>query len=386
MTRIEEQLRATFEEQLTELPATVDPAGTAIAGAGRVRRRRTVALAAAAVVAVLAVAAGVGLIGARDNAQPAPPATPPAKTVPPVEVLTGDTLRLTDGRTLRLPGIGDADDIEIVRGAGGWVYRGDKQHWFMSVNGVSSRLDGSGYLFSPDGTRLAWTTDSGVHTGHIAGDRIVTDRSTRVPDAPAAEPVAWLGGKLVIASICCGGDGGSDGWYDMWDPAAGAFVPDPTPVAQLEGFIPRDAPVRDGTVYAVGSTGDRICVLALDPVRHFRTVHKVCDIADVTAESLLQPSPDGRWLLVAEANPAEFTVVDLTRDAAPLTGCDGIGVDPESPRLTTAIWESGSSALIKAPNGTLTRCTVEGDRVRKSTLDTSGLPKGDYQVVPHRGR
>lgn len=374
MTKIEEQLRNAFDAQLTELPLSHDPAGTAIAGAGRVRRRRTVVMAAAAVVTVIAVAAGVGLLNSRDNARPTPPATPPVTGAPPVEVLVGDTLHTPDGRKLRLPGYSGEDSPTVVGVPAGWVYLNRNRMALITEQGASKVYDSSegvddDFVVSADGRRVAWwdAKREALYVAGIAGSGFTDVQKVESQDAPIS-PVLWAGGRLVLSK----GTGEEEGYrYDSWDPDAGRFVPHWSEPRILN----LSAGSEDGR-FAYGYEGEgvgQVCLHAYDIGQGFKATGRTCKFSPGHVMG-------GRWMVHFGEKGVQFVDIATAFDSRPrvLSGCSDADIEqfaPVEPR----------SALVRSLNGELTRCTITGDRVEKTPLDTSHMPKGDYTLVARKG-
>jgi hypothetical protein len=199
MTRLEEQLRATFDDLTADPPMRSDPAAAGVRRAGRIRRTRALATAGTAA-AVLVAVLGAGTLLSNWAPQAIDsPATPPRPTSAPVpevalDIFDGQHLRgaHTDVTlSTRLPSAADGGANTITRVRGGWVHIGDTIDpgtatvSFIARDGTVTRLLGNADqpLLGPDGDRIAWLAGGSLFSAEIdvARARLVQQRSTPIP-------------------------------------------------------------------------------------------------------------------------------------------------------------------------------------------------------------
>jgi hypothetical protein len=384
MGTIEDTLRETFAAEVAAPPTLEGVADRAISQAGRARRTRMSIGAAAAMVAVLLV--GVGTVALYNQADPV---TPTAAAPKPnqsdsrlaagVDVLLGDEIWTTDGRTIPL--VETTTPLSAYRVVDSWLVLAqdigatDRSLWFVQSDGTPKRLvTGAGIAVSPDGRQVAWATGDLLRVADLVDGRLINQRQTGgrrglVPYAFAGEAVL-----LTAADFVYSGPGTPP--FDLWFPSRGAYVPGPTPTRPVfaMGLAPGGARLLGmSALGAEGPDGRELCLAELDlgslePTRH------VCGlpISPIAAVSI---SPDGHHAMIT--NNAEMFMIDLaTVFEAPLVlgEWDGIYTGPVA-------WTDANTVVVSDPYG-LAVLHVTGQDV---SITAAGLDLDRYQkplVIP----
>ncbi len=320
MIELESRLRQTFQEQVSDAPVPRDPAGAAVRGAARARRRRSVAVAASAALTVLAIVGGVGAVRIAHRSDQAPPASGPSPAVvspspvprlangPRLDVMVDQTLYTTDGVAIPLESLGSAN--EVYRVPDGWLVLAApisteresvrQSLWLVTRDGALTRLapgdpkrSSIGHVaVSPDGRRLTYDEDSQLIEAALSGRKL--DYLHTSPSQDEGWPLAYLrdGGVLLAASDTRGGQDR----YDVWWPDEGPFVPTwadrPGRVLGITG---------DGLVLGAFSGSRSACLTTLDPVNKLRPVGNNCSSAFTTDVGVV--SPDGERVTIMGTAP-----------------------------------------------------------------------------------
>jgi hypothetical protein len=432
VTRLEDELRATFAARAAELPALEDAAGRAIRQAVRVRRRQ-------AALAGLAIVITIGLVGIGVLHAPWPSGQAPvmadAKASFQVSTVLGIRLDLrvgnelwtADGRRVELPGAGAV--TWVYRVPAGWVYGGTAGVLRMVLSdGVPADLDqpADAAVVSTDGQRIAWSgAGAGGPTltvGQLTGTGVDTVARTVVRQP--ARPVAIVGSAVVVGLA-------KSASYDVWTPST-AFTPTwPMKFTSVYGDDGEGGVLglADGVgALETASTGDPISKAAAsresasrgglaknagagDAPEARSTQGPVPDgptgpaspqaaptgqclvryrLSGVTAPPKFldagdcglglaagagrgSASPDGRWLAAAGTDGLMFvSLAGAVRKLA--RAC------PVKSRAAP-VWEDSGAVLVATGEG-LVRCRVDGSR---KVIAVDGLPESGWDVVPALG-
>jgi hypothetical protein len=427
---LEDELRAAFAAQARRLdakPPVVDPAGTAIRRARRIRSRRTAATGAAAVALLVATLGGaISLRGwylpeeqrqanlarlattapepkpttARAEAvlpkgtpklKSPPPSSPAAlfpKDGPSLDIVAGDELWTSAGEKMRLTGAGEVR--WVYRVPAGWVYGGDRQVRLLRPSGGSIQLaevDSAPALTSvPQPAQQRQPKRSG-------------DAAAQAPAAlprwalsPDGKRIAFAAGqKVSVGTISAGGLAVQQSTF-----AAGAvpvlFFGDSVVLTTASAdqydiwWTDRQyaAAPGGGITHVYGPYGNSLLGLAPDPADAGRNC---LVLIAPTADGLLPQqsqgcglglasgglvSPDGRW--IAQRDKDDIRLFDV---AAAMRGSSRTGTCPVSAGAVP-VWESPST-LIAVDGYQAVRCTVTG--AVESYTPPAGLPDG-WQFVP----
>lgn len=427
---LEDELRAAFAAQVRRLdsaPPVVDPAGTAIRRARRIRRRRTGATGAAAMLLLVATLGGaISLRGwylpeEQRQANLARPATsapeqvpaparieaalpqgsaklksPPPSTPaglfpgdgPSLDIVAGDELWTSAGERMRLTGAGEVR--WVYRVPAGWVYGGDRQVRLLRPDGDSVQLaevDSAPALASvPQSGQQRPVKRSGEEAAKVSaalppwalspdGRRIAFAAGQKVSvgtisaDGLAVQQTTFAAGAVPVLFF---GDSvvlttAAADQYDIW-----------WTDRQYEG-------ARNRVItYVYGPYGKSLLGLAPDPADAARNC---LVLIAPTADGLLpQPSrgcglglasgglvsPDGRW--IAQQDEDDIRLLDV---AAAMRGSTRTGTCPVSPGAVP-VWESPSTLLV-VDGDQVVSCTVTG--AVESFTPPDGLPEG-WRFVP----
>jgi hypothetical protein len=409
VTRLEDELRATFAARTAELPALRDVADRAIHRAARTRRRHAVLIGFAVVVTVALV--GIGAMQVPLHIVQAPVMADASASMQVSTMLgirldlrVGNELWTADGRRLSLSGVGTV--TFVYRVPAGWVYGGSAGILRMVLSDgaptdLHTTVDTA--VVSTDGERIAWSTGTPggemLTVGQLTGTGVDTVAQTKV--AAAAQPVAIVGTSVVVGQEPVAG---KPAGYDVWSPPD-VFVPTwPLKLASVYG----DA--GDGSVIGLADAGDqatdtsvldarqRAKIPATDgedpgaaPVGtppesclirytlaefavHDKKTESDCGLALTPGTARGSTSPDGQWLVTTAAKGLMF--VNLTGSSPqPSTR-----VCPTDGRAAPA-WEDSSAVLVATDDG-LVRCGLDGSR---RVIPVAGLPARNWDVVPALG-
>lgn len=317
--------------------------------------------------AVLAIAVPVGLAvtddGGRDDGRPAPVATPtPTKAAPtPVVLPDGSidlrmdgapqgepplvgwldrgTLRLPDGKSVRLPQMyGD-----VVAYGGGWLGR-DHQDFTIDKLTADGRREGTvpggGMATSADGNTTAWFEKRPgrpgllhrvVKTGTFEGESTV-----EIPEGAHAEPVAFLDSSIVLLELQDQRTSKQTVWYAEGEPMSITQITDALAVGGASQSTQRMAVMTsatdDGSCWEVRPMGG-----GESPDT---PIFSTCDY------SLGEFSSDGRYVLGWPAyadgwGPGQVAILDATT-GKPVVSWDS----PEDLGISTARWDGTTDNLV----------------------------------------
>jgi len=315
------------------------------------------------------------------------PSDPPAESPPGpygvrLDVLENHTvLHSVEGQSFPIP----AGTSYVLRTPTGWLYGtatgpvtlltpdGATQPLAAVVDQQSLEMPGAPVV-SADGTRIAWAEGDTVHTGQITASGIQDVRSSPVP--AGTYPKVWTGERVILGRSyeggCCGHRPAE---YDVWDPAAGDFVPHWTrQLSPVYGPVPVGAPLVGVTE---GDPGGDSCLARLDGVRDLSATASTCRPGLNVGSLMWTIAPDGRHLV--ELVDSVPTMIDLTTLTL-MDACPG-----EQPLL----WEDNRTVLIAGPGTPSTdggtshvfRCTVDGE-----SEEVPGLVVGaNLTLVPRLG-
>jgi hypothetical protein len=413
VTRLEDELRATFAARTAELPVLDDPAERAIRRAGRVRRRQAVLVSVAVVLAVSLVSVGVFRVpwqrGAAVRMASAEPSVLTITTALGIrlDLRVGNQLWTPDGRHLDLPGAGAV--TWAYRVPAGWVYGGTAGTLRMlSTDGAPAGLDqpADTAVVSADGQRIAWSTP-GTGATMLAVGELTTgglEPVARTKLADQAQPVAIVGSDVMV-----GRSGATEqaDTYDVWDPSTSAFTPtwgiklasvygdagdgrllglaETVKGTQVDAGQAKDAalsgaPAPDGTPAALSPmrAPNGPCLIRYPAAEPKALKAAMADSVDCGLD--LSPgvregsaSPDGQWLVAVATVGVMF--VSLT-GAAPAT----TRICPIRGR-SAPVWEDSRAVLVKTDDG-LVRCGLDGTR---RLIPVDGLPASGWDLVPALG-
>jgi hypothetical protein len=409
VTRLEDELRATFAARTAELPALEDVADRAIHRATRARRRHAVVIGFVVVVTIALVGIGVMQVPLHVIQGPVMADASASMQVSTMlgvrlDLRVGNELWTSDGRRLALSGVGAV--TYVYRVPAGWVYGGTAGILRMVLSDgapidLHATVDAA--VVSMDGERIAWSsgTPGGevLSVGQLTGTGVDTVAQTKV--AAPAQPVAIVGTSVVVGKESATGKSAG---YDVWSPPD-VFVPTwPLKLASVYG----DA--GDGSVIGLTDATDQTSdaraidpgqrakvpvpdgeLSGVDPARapaescltryslagfagYDKKTESDCGLALTPGTARGSTSPDGRWLVTTAAKGLMF--VNLTdpspQPATRLCQTDG--------RAAPA-WED-SSAVLVATGGGLVRCGLDGTR---QVIPVAGLPATNWDVVPALG-
>jgi hypothetical protein len=408
MTMLEEALRETFAGQVAEVPAVLDPAGSAIARARTVRRRQQVVTGTALAVAVTLVVSGTwwvrGAVGTGRSperlagtavgltasprpsagppgvlpAQDAPPEAAPAvprQTVPAgsalkLDLFDGSTILTPEGRDLSVPNVAAGSAIDRV--PDGWLYTSasaDTRLIRPDGTSVDVGIDGDEVVVSADGTRIAWlaarqTAQPTLKLAALTGDSLSGVRTTPVP--PGTAPVALIGSRVVVAS--------KQG-YDYWDPTRVTF--EPSWISSVHEVYGQYGDFAVATVDASSRSdlGQGTCVALLSFTdTGLRDTGQLCQPVEAGGEPPNALSADGRWLAVATG--ARVQLIDVSARSA------------ESPPICafpstvlSMAWEDSEHLVVRTSSG-WRRCTTDAV---VTPVDTVARPTSDWTLVSRPG-
>jgi hypothetical protein len=420
VTRLEDELRATFAARTAELPTLKDAADRAIRHAVRVRRRQ-VALAG------LAVMITIGLVGVAVLHTPWPAGQAPmmaeAKASPQVTTMLGTRLDLrvgnqvwtADGRRLDLPGAGKV--TWVYRVPAGWVYGGTAGVLRMVLSdGAAADLGqpADAAVVSTDGQRIAWSTGGPGKQTLVMGQVTDTgvDPVARAVTARPAQPVAIVGSAVVVGLPT---GTGTTAAYDVWKPST-AFTP--TWPIKLSAVYGDDGEGEVLGLADAAAVSKESASVAADPVGAAGAAE--------TAQGARRPAPDGpsapltplaapagpcliRYRLSEVARPDRvadsggcelgLTAAAIRGSASPdgqwlaAAGTDGlvfVSLAGTARRLgrtcpiksrAAPVWEDSAAVLVASGEG-LVRCGLDGSR---RVIAVDGLPASGWDVVPALG-
>lgn len=237
MIMIEDSLREMFAAKAGSAPSTREVAARAIRRGRVIRRRRAAASSLAVALALVVTVGAVSSLGGwwrtdgerrpggvagfhpAPDGDAVPPEAAPAPTPGPengigLDLRVRDLLWTSDGRRLRLTGVGEV--TRSYRVPTGWVYGGATNIRLLRPDGTSISLPGNDdrWVLSPDGDRIAFVVGTVLHVADLRTTGLAVRGSVDVP--PAAEPVAFVGNRVAVSVDSLG--------FDVLD-ASGAYPP-----------------------------------------------------------------------------------------------------------------------------------------------------------------
>lgn len=378
---LEESLREMFAARVEYAPSTHEVAARAIRRGRAIRRRRTVASSLAAATALVLTIGAVGSFGGwwqvEERGRPgtaagldplpegtatseaAPTPTPGPENGIGLDLRVGDLLWTSDGRQLRLTGVGEV--LRSYRVPDGWVYGGAANVRLMRPDGTSVSLSGEEdrWVVSPDGGRIAFVVGTALYVADLRATGLAVRASRNVP--PAATPVAFVGDRVAVSAGSLG--------FDVLDPAKAdppAWNPD---VVAIYGSQ-QDTAI--GLVRLPGQPGFCVAQLTRTGAGLRPEATGACDLGLDTAGSPPRLAPDGAWLAAADAG--RINLVDLTRA---LRGHRAVVSCQVRSRATPAWADAGT--LVTDDGSDVVRCHTDGSR------QTVALPEGvtaGWELVP----
>lgn len=343
----EREVRKSLADQAGHVRhSRLDLAGTAIARASRVRRRRSVVGMAAVLLGTL-LATGVllqdwggdggggteygAITGQRDGVTESPTPEPEVGLATdqavPIELSAdvigggadgGLVLATSDGQQLDLGSVRQVDSAQQV-GDGWAVVGGDpgttRLWWVTGGREPVPVLTGMDAIVVQHG-QVAWQRGALLSAGRLsANGELEAEVRTRAPQGDG-EPVGFLDDAVLLSRT------GSTGW-DTWHPARGEYRPTWTDqVIRVYGPLP-DGPAALGLVAESGDGG--ACLARLDEELVAKQVSCVSETLPPVGPAAV--SPQGRWLLTSA--PGDSLLVDLVdafdpqKKQAAITGLEG---------------------------------------------------------------
>jgi hypothetical protein len=379
---LEDSLRESFSRQVELTPPATPFVDDVIRRGQRARRRRFAGSSVAAVIVFVVLLSGIGIwqvltrpgggispltLSADPTAGPSPQVSLDPGDVAGVglDLRIGDRLWTTDGRMLKLSGVGAV--TTVYRVPAGWLYGGSEGFNLLTDDG---RPSGAGFptarwAVSADGRRIAYVLGSQLHLADIRPDGFLRTASVTVP-ADAA-PAALLGTRVLVSIAS-----GKTRAFDYVDAAPAAGVP-PVPAAWNTSVLAVFGTRSDVAAALVRPVeGKGACLAALRPTPAGMTVARGsdCGLASPEGEVAHRLSPDGGWL--AQPAGGKLELVDLDRSlAAAAAAAAGPGAIP-APRRSVACAANG----IRQPawiNATTVAAAYRDGVVRCKTDGTSAL-------------
>ncbi len=335
MARLEDTLRDAFRDRVAVAPAVPALTDRAIIGAARVRRRRTATACAVAALCVALVGLSASFVGGRGGVVDASPfgiasaarspTEPVAPAAVPVDVVIDATLYRAGGGRVLLGGLAPCELCRVAdawRVPDGWLvesYRVNEPPappqstlWFVPELGSSTPplVTGTSMHVSREtGSRprinVAWTDSERLYLGTYSGQAVTDVVSTPAPEVevPAVGdlgdtrrlyPQAVVGGAVLLAGTHTGA---GLGFWDVWFPDRGDFVPADQP--QIEFLGTTTDGERIIAWYYPDPASKIGCLGALD-LDGFTPVRSLCPAPFPFTPAGVFPSPDGRWWLVTD--------------------------------------------------------------------------------------
>lgn len=387
MSSIEESLRDMFASRVQSLPPTRD-LSTAAIRRGRVGwLRRSAVTSVAAAFGLLFTVGGVTAVqswgehgdGPTRHVVPAFPVNAPTPT-PALEpsangpddaggadngigldIRAGDRLWTTDGRQLRLTGVGQV--TQVVRVPGGWVYAGARAVRLLRTDGTSISLSGERdrWTLSADGTRIAFAIQDDLYLARLSASGIAVLATGTI--APESRPVLLLPASRVVLAT----DAGAHQLLDLGRPGTPTSIPDLTMV--------------------YGGTADELAGLT-DPKRIGESCLATLAVAAPSAErrsggcglnlAMVAPAPrlapGGAWLAVP--GPERLRIINVDRT---VRGRDTVHNCPVRPQVAPE-W-ADPETVVTADDRSVVRCDTGG--VQERVALPAGVPAG-WELVPRR--
>lgn len=402
MTMLEDALRETFAGRVADVPAVLDPAGTAIRRARALRRRQQAVAGTALALAVTLVvsgawwvrsAAGTGrspepMAGAAAglradqpamgpvDAAPAEPSSsapsPPSGSALKLDLFNGSTILAADGRGLPIADVAAGTSVDRV--PDGWLYTSASARTrLLRADGTSVDvgIDGEQFVVSADGTRVAWmaarpAAQPTLKLAELTGDYVRDVVTTPVP--VGTSPVALVSGRVVVAS--------KQG-YDYWDPSQLIFKP--TWNSAVREVLGQYGDFAVATVDAVPGGSDSkpggclaLFSLAGDGLHDTR---QTCQPIGLSGQLPNVLSPTGRWLAIANGRRTQLVDLSTVFDRPSGPSC----VFPSS--VENMAWEDDGHLVVRTSSG-WQRCTTDAV---VTSVDTTARAADSWTLVSRSG-
>jgi hypothetical protein len=290
------------------------------------------------------------------------PSRPSAR--PPTDVLVGNEIVGRDGRGVSLSGLALVDAAYAA--GDGWLVRSFDATsqlyslWRVEPAGPRQHLvDGRLVAVSSDATTVAWSLDDSVAVGVLTDGGLVPTKQTT--GTRGFGPLGFAGGGVLLGRP---GTGGAVLTYDMWFPSRGNYTPGPQRTEPVFG------PSADGSVLYGLTGGGSPCLAEVDP-RTLKPGRTACP-ARLGAASSLFPSPDGRWLAVADADGIDLYDLDtFWTTPVPLMSWPIAAV--------SLAWSGPTSLVVGSDTGEVTEIGIDPRRTETAVIADPAAP---VRVVP----
>lgn len=379
---MEELLRDTFADRVTDAPVLDDPATAAVRRARRIRQRRRAGAGLASLLAVVLLAGG--MVSMRDFWQHPAATGVTSPVLPPPEPVThepepwegnglGVEIRLVnrvwtaDGQRLLLSGAGLV--THAYRTPYGLVYGNDEAIRLLREDGSVTELadDAGQWRISPDAQWIVLVDDDTARLAPLAADGLGAVVRAQVPEGTV--PVGFWGPRVVFA-------GPEDEGYDVWDPATVGYAPSWNDrVVAVYGQAGADLVVlvRDTDAYCLALVPGDAGGLNPEDVDDCDRRPVPVPVTDRQQRGWL--SPDGGWLAVPVDDEVHLVEVPAPAgDDARTVTC------PRRDRVEPG-WLDTTTLLTADQAGALT-CDVEGKVERFPLPDRVG---SRWEFVPVLG-
>lgn len=376
---LEDSLREMFAARVESTPPIGDVATQAIRRGRAIRRRRAAVSSAAAAIAMVMTVGTISSLGGWGRGDehsrsgsaigftidPEAQATSVVVSTPGpdngigLDLRAGDRLWTSDGRELRLTGVGKV--LRSYRVPDGWVYGGATNVRFLRLDGTSIALSGeqNRWVVSPEGDRIAFAIGTTLYVADLRASGLAVRASRDIP--PAATPVAFVGDRVAVSVGSLG--------LDLLDPAGTdppAWNPDVVTVYGSYGEV------ATGLIRNADQPGLCVAQLSRTSTGLQSQATGVCDLAVTTSVSPPRLAPGGTWLAVPKADGVDL--IDLTRSSR-----GQHVVVPCQVRSRVAPAWADARTLVTADGQGVVRCGTDGSR-RTVTLP-EGVTAG-WELVP----
>lgn len=360
---LEDSLREMFAARVESAPSTQRAADRAVRRGRAIRRRRAAASSLAAALALTVTVGTTSMLGGwwrlgeggqpsvvtGFNADPARTATAGPERTPPtpgpendigLDLRVGDQLWTSDGRQLRLTGVGQV--ARAYRVPSGWVYGGATSVRLLRHDGTSVSLSGDDdrWVLSPDGDQIAFIAGTVLYVADLRPTGLAVRGSLDVP--PTAAPVAFVGDRVAVSVAALG--------FDVLDPVQ-RYTPAWNP--QVVDVYGSHGETVAGLVRSTDQKKSCVAELTrtdtgLQPARTGG-----CDLAPSGSGPPARLAPGGDLLAVPGTSTVD--VVDLGRA---LRGQNAVAHCPVRTVVTPA-W-ADARTLVAADDRGVVRCRTDG--------------------------
>ncbi|MGQ0839433.1 hypothetical protein [Actinokineospora sp.] len=376
--RLEDQLHDAMAARVAAAPVPTDLTERAVAGAARIRKRRTTGAVATTMAAVVAVAFAVVQIGLRTGDGSIGTMPTPVGIAGParIDLISGKILYQADGGEIPLPFKPGMTVTKAFRANGSWLLTYQRTDTRDTVV-VLVRADGStADLGTGDGS-VVKVTENGARAVIQLGVGIQLSRAV-VVELPSGTVIAQTTlSELVVVQgwsntiVLLGAVSGdlSPVPVDRWDPSHGPFVPDPT----TDEFRILGRYGSQGQVLALTNGGVETCPTVVDPAADFAIRARQCGVG---LFEIATSSPDGhrlmRWTTEPDGSQGRWESLDVAAGDASFIR---LGVPPTLVQ-GDAWWESSTTVLVavgatRQQPTELLRCTVDGSPCTRVPLPPS---------------